>query len=373
MYLTILIPCLNEERTIEYCINKAKKFLKKLKKKSEILIVDNGSSDKTIAIAKKNGARVVSELRKGYGSALITGIKSARGEYIIMGDADGSYDFSNLTPFIKKFNQNFDVVCGNRFKGGIEKNAMPFLHKYLGNPVLSFLGRLLYSVNLGDFHCGLRGFKKSKIMSLNLKTTGMEFASEMLVKSGLKNLKICEVEVKLFKDKRNRKPHLKTWSDGWRHLTFLFFHAPKWLFLIPGIFLIILGLFLYIITAKGTFVVNTKINLDIFSLYAGCVMILIGSQLSLFGIFTKYLYKKNYELFYKINRFFLYSAFLILVLSIFGIYLSVNYWIKSNFNFVDYKLLGRYLITSGSMLLLGFQILSNLILFNFLRKNILHS
>jgi len=370
MYLSILIPCLNEEKTISYCINKAKKFLSKLKKKSEILIVDNGSTDKTIIIAKTNGARVIVENNKGYGSALKTGIKNARGKYIIMGDADGSYDFSNLNPFIEKFEQNFDVVCGNRFKGGIEKKAMPFLHKYLGNPVLSFLGRLFFSLNLGDFHCGLRGFKKSKILSLDLQTTGMEFASEMLAKSGLQNLRICEVNVKLYRDRRDRKPHLKTWSDGWRHLTFLFFHAPKWLFLIPGLLLVFIGLILYFLTIKGTFILNDEINLDIFSLYAGCIMVLIGSQLSIFGIFTKLLYKKNYQIFYKTNSILLYSAATFFLISIFGIYISLSYWVKYDYNFVDYKILGRYLISSGSLLLLSIQIFINLILFNFLKKNI---
>ncbi len=370
MYLTILIPCLNEEKTILYCINKAKKFLHKFKKKSEILIVDNGSSDKTIFIAKKNGARVVVEYNKGYGSALITGIKNARGKYIVMGDADGSYDFSSLNPFIEKFNENYDVVCGNRFKGGIEKNAMPFLHKYLGNPVLSFLGRLLFPIKLGDFHCGLRGFKRSKILSLDLQTSGMEFASEMLVKSGLNKFKICEVDVKLYKDKRDRKPHLKTWSDGWRHLTFLFFHAPKWLFIIPGLLLTLIGLTLYLLTIKGTFFLSDKINLDIFSLYAGCIMILIGSQLNIFGIFAKILSKKKQETFYKVNTILLYAATLFFLLSIFGIYISINYWLENNYNFVNYKILGRYLLTAGSLLLLSFQIFINLILFNFLRKNI---
>ena len=370
MYLSILIPCLNEEKTISYCINKAKKFLSSLNKKSEILIVDNGSTDRTISIAKKNGARVVLEKSKGYGSALITGIKNSKGKYIIMGDADGSYDFSNLNPFIKKFEQNFDVVCGNRFRGGIEKNAMPFLHKYIGNPILSYIGRLFFSLKLGDFHCGLRGFNRSKILSLDLHTTGMEFASEMLVKSGLQNLKICEVDVKLYKDKRDRKPHLKTWSDGWRHLTFLFFHAPKWLFFIPGLSLLFFGLFLYFLTIKGTFMLSTKMNLDIFTLYAGSIMILIGSQLCSIGIFAKLYNNKNYMVFDKVKKIFLFFAIICFLFSIFGIYISLNYWFENDYNFIDYKILGRYLITSGSLLLISFQLIINLLLFNFLRKNI---
>ena len=370
MYLSILIPCLNEEKTISYCINKAKKFLNSLSKKSEILIVDNGSTDRTINIAKKNGARVIVEKRRGYGSALIKGIKNCKGKYIIMGDADGSYDFSNLNPFIRKFEQNFDVVCGNRFKGGIEKNAMPFLHKYIGNPILSYIGRLFFSLKLGDFHCGLRGFNRSKILSLDLQTTGMEFASEMLVKSGLQNLKICEVNVKLHKDKRDRKPHLKTWSDGWRHLTFLFFHAPKWLFFIPGLSLLSIGLFLYFLTIKGTFMLSARMNLDIFTLYAGSIMILIGSQLCSIGIFAKLYNSKNHKIFDKVNKIFLSFAIICFLFSIFGVYFSLNYWYENDYNFIDYKILGRYLITSGSLLLISFQLFINLLLFNFLRRNI---
>jgi hypothetical protein len=198
----------------------------------------------------------------------------------------------------------------------------------------------------------------------------MEFASEMLVKSGLQNLKICEVDVKLYRDKRDRKPHLKTWSDGWRHLTFLFFHAPKWLFFIPGLSLLFIGLFLYFLTIKGTFMLSTKMSLDIFTLYAGSIMILIGSQLCSIGIFAKLYNNKNHKIFDKVNKIFLFFTIICFLFSIFGIYISLNYWFENDYKFIDYKILGRYLITSGSLLLISFQLIINLLLFNFLRKNI---
>jgi glycosyltransferase involved in cell wall biosynthesis len=369
MYLTILIPCLNEERTIVYCIKKAKKYLKNLKRKHEILIVDNGSDDKTVVKASKENVRIVIEKQKGYGNAILTGIKKAKGEYIIMGDADCSYDFSNLDQFLEKFREKYDVVCGNRFKGGIEKKAMPFLHQYFGNPVLSFIGRLFFSIKIGDFHCGLRGFNRSKILKLGLETSGMEFASEMLVKSSLNNLKICEVKVKLFRDKRNRKPHLNTWSDGWRHLTFLFFHAPTWLFIIPGLLLCFFGIIISYLTINETFVINTKIHLDIFSLFSGYVMLLIGLQLNIFGIYSKNLEeKKDFKNFLNLHKFIVYSLIFLFLASIYGIYFSINYWIDSDLNLVNYKKLGRYFVSSSFLLLLSFQIFIILLFFNFLKQ-----
>lgn len=221
--LSIVMPCLNEAETLETCIKKAQSFFDTLKVNGEIIIADNGSTDNSVEIAKANNAIVVHAKQKGYGSALKAGIESANGTYIIMGDADDSYDFSNLSPYLNKLREGYDLVMGNRFKGGIEKDAMPFLHKYLGNPVLSFIGRLFFKINISDFHCGLRGFSKVAYNKMNLKTSGMEFASEMVVKSRLNNLSITEVPTTLKKDGRSRKPHLKTWSDGWR--PFAFFNA----------------------------------------------------------------------------------------------------------------------------------------------------
>lgn len=220
MKLTILIPCLNEETTLEEVIKVAKKYLKrkKLDKVSEIIVCDNNSSDNSVSIAKKCGAKVVIEKNEGYGSTLINGIKHARGEFIIMGDADLSYDFNDLDPFIEKLEEGYDLVVGNRFKGGIEKGAMPFLHK-LGVPALSLFGNILFRTPIKDYHGGLRAFKRESILKLNLKSEGMEFASEMICVAQKSGLKLTEVPTKLYKDKRNRKSHIKTFKDGFRHLS----------------------------------------------------------------------------------------------------------------------------------------------------------
>lgn len=221
MELTILMPCLNEAETLETCIIKAKKFLKEHNIDGEVLIADNGSDDGSIQIAERLGARVVNASEKGYGSALIVGTKAAYGKYVIMGDADDSYNFLNLMPFVKKLREGYDLVMGNRFKGGIEKGAMPWSHRYIGNPILSFIGRLFFKSNIGDFHCGLRGYNRDKILALALHTTGMEYASEMVVMAELAEYKICEVATTLKKDGRSRPPHLRSIRDGWRHLKLL--------------------------------------------------------------------------------------------------------------------------------------------------------
>lgn len=240
--VTVLMPCLNEAETLATCIQKAQKYFIQNHLNGEVLIADNGSNDGSQEIATQLQARVVHIKDKGYGSALQGGIAAAQGEYIIMGDADDSYDFSNLTLFIDKLNEGYQLVMGNRFKGEIKDGAMPPLHRYLGNPVLTWIGRLFFTSPCGDFHCGLRGFRKDAIESLDLRTTGMEFASEMVVKASLYRLKITEVPITLYPDGRSRPPHLRSWRDGWRHLRFLLLFSPRWLFLYPGTFLILLGL-----------------------------------------------------------------------------------------------------------------------------------
>lgn len=222
MKLTILIPCLNEEETLDKVIKTAKKYIKrkKLENDCEILISDNGSTDNSINIAKKNKVRVIETNIKGYGSALINGIKNAKGKYIIMGDADMSYDFNDLDNFIYYLDKGYDLVVGNRFKGGIEKGAMSFSHK-IGVPFLSIIGNILFKTPIKDYHCGIRAFKKSKIKKLHLNCNGMEFASEMICKASIYNLKMIEIPTKLYKDQRNRKSHLKTIRDGFRHLFFM--------------------------------------------------------------------------------------------------------------------------------------------------------
>lgn len=240
--VTILMPCLNEAETLAICIQKAKTFLAENKIDGEILISDNGSTDGSQEIAIREGARVISVSEKGYGSALIGGCNEAKGKYVIMGDADDSYDFLNLMPFIEKLREGYELVMGNRFQGGIEDGAMPWLHRYIGNPVLSFVGRLFFKSKIGDFHCGLRGYNRESMLRLELKTPGMEYASEMVVMSELNHLRIAEVPTTLKKDGRSRAPHLRSFRDGWRHLKFLLTYAPNWLLLYPGTALLAIGL-----------------------------------------------------------------------------------------------------------------------------------
>ena len=276
--LSIIMPCLNEAETLATCIGKARDYLERHKIAGEVLIADNGSSDGSQEIATNSGARVVPIPERGYGSALRGGIAAAKGQYIIMGDADDSYDFTNLSPFLEKLRQGYDLVMGNRFQGGIKPGAMPVLHKHLGNPVLTWLGRLFFGSPCGDFHCGLRGFSKQAIEQLNLRTTGMEFASEMVVKASLYGLKITEVPTTLSPDGRSRPPHLKTWRDGWRHLRFLLMYSPRWLFLYPGLALMFLGF-----VATIWFVPQPRVHTLLYSATA----LIIGFQIVSFAVFTK--------------------------------------------------------------------------------------
>jgi len=285
--LSIVMPCLNEAETLEICIKKAKSYLKKNNIIGEIIIGDNGSTDGSQEIAINNGARVIDVSEKGYGNALKGGINAAKGKFVIMGDADDSYDFSNLNPFIEQLRNGFDLVMGNRFKGGIEKNAMPFLHKYLGNPVLSFLGKLFFGIwHINDFHCGLRGFSKESYKKMELITNGMEFASEFVVKASLNNMKLIEVPTTLSPDGRTRAPHLKTWPDGWRHLKFLLMYSPSWLFKFPGLIISLLSLILMsCIIIKPISIGN--ITLDINTAIYSSFSFLLGLQLIFFYYFAK--------------------------------------------------------------------------------------
>ena len=290
--LTILMPCLNEAETLEICIEKARTFLLKSGVFGEIVIADNGSTDGSQSIAEACGARVINVQTKGYGAALIEGTKHACGKYVIMGDADDSYDFLNLMPFIEKLREGFDLVMGNRFQGGIEPGAMPPLHRYLGNPVLSFVGRLFYSSSISDFHCGLRGYNRESMLSLHLKTTGMEYASEMVVQSTLHNFKIAEVPTTLKKDGRSRPPHLRSWHDGWRHLKFLLMHSPNWLFFYPGFILLIIGLMGFV-PLLFTDISIGSVNFGIPSLLFFAAFIIIGFTITSFGYLTRLFAKQS--------------------------------------------------------------------------------
>lgn len=284
--LTILLPCLNEEKTLGICITKAKDFLERYRITGEILIADNGSTDNSASIAEHLGARVIHVSEKGYGAALLAGITAAKGKYVIMGDADDSYDFSALDRYVDALRQGFHLVMGNRFKGGIAPGAMPFLHKYLGNPVLSWLGRIFYKIPVRDFHCGLRAFDAEAMRGIGLRIQGMEFASEMVVKSALNGLTITEVPTKLAKDGRDRKPHLRTFRDGWRHLCFLLALTPKWLFFYPGLFLTLLGLLLIALLAGSPRMLG-GVMLDGKTFIFGCMSLLIGLQSITFGLILR--------------------------------------------------------------------------------------
>ena len=283
--LTILMPCLDEAETIASCIDEARAFLERAGVGGEVLIADNGSTDGSIGIAEAHGARVVRVGTRGYGAALQEGIRAARGTYVIMGDADGSYDFAHLEPFVERLRGGSDLVVGNRFQGGIAPRAMPPLHRYLGNPVLSFIGRLLFTIPIGDFHCGLRGFRRDRMLELGLRTPGMEFASEMIVRASLREYAIAEVPTTLSPDGRSRPPHLRTWRDGWRHLRFLLLLSPRWLFLYPGLMLFAIGAIGQAAILTGPIAV-VRVVLDIHTmLFAGGAMI-VGLQIVLFGVFV---------------------------------------------------------------------------------------
>lgn len=284
--LTIAMPCLNEAETLEVCIRKARTWLEANKVSGEIVIADNGSTDGSQQIATKAGARVVPVEARGYGAALMGGIAAARGKYVIMGDADDSYDFSNLGPFLDKLRQGFELVMGNRFRGGIKPGAMPPLHRYLGNPVLTGIGRLFFRSPCGDFHCGLRGFDRESILKLDLRTTGMEFASEMVVKATLHKLRVTEVPTTLSPDGRSRPPHLRSWRDGWRHLRFLLMYSPRWLFLYPGLLLMFAGFIFGALLLRGPVVVG-DIAFDRQTLLYAAVAIILGFQAVSFAVFTK--------------------------------------------------------------------------------------
>ena len=285
--LTILMPCLNEAETIAACVKKASNYLSMSNIRGEILIADNGSTDGSREIAQGLGARVVSISERGYGAALIGGIGAARGRFVIIGDADDSYDFSQLDGFVTKLREGYDLVMGNRFKGGIESGAMPPLHRWLGNPLLSFIGRIFFKAELGDFHCGLRGFNTSAIRNLKLRSRGMEFASEMVVRCRLARMRIAEVPTTLKKDGRSHPPHLRTWRDGWRHLRFLLIFSPRWLFFYPGLALLILGIAISILLLPGPVYITPNISLDIHSFLVSAVTVLIGMQCISFAVVVR--------------------------------------------------------------------------------------
>jgi len=284
--LTILMPCLNEAETLEVCIRKAKGWLQNSGLNGEIVIADNGSTDGSQAIAESLGARVVNVKQKGYGSALFHGAEASNGEWIIMGDSDDSYNFGDLNAFTNKLGEGFDLVMGNRFLGGISEGAMPWKNKYIGNPILTWIGRLLFKCPAKDFHCGLRGFRKDAFKRMDLRTTGMEFASEMVIKANLFDMKIAEVGTTLSKDGRSRPPHLKPWRDGWRHLRFMMLFSPRWLFVVPGAALALIAGAAYFLLLLSPVQIGDVV-FDIHTLFFTQAALQLGVMSMLFGVITR--------------------------------------------------------------------------------------
>jgi glycosyltransferase involved in cell wall biosynthesis len=283
--LSVVMPCLNEAETLAACIAKARRALEVLGVAGEIIVADNGSTDGSAEIAAHLGARVVRVAARGYGNALIGGIRAARGRFVVMGDADDSYDFAEIGAFLEKLRDGYDLVMGNRFRGGIKPGAMPALHRYLGNPVLTALGRLFFRAMAKDFHCGMRGLRRDAALRMKLRTSGMEFASEMVVKATLLGMKVAEVPTTLSPDGRSRLPHLRTWRDGWRHLRFLLLHAPRWLFLYPGALLMLIGI------ASGAWLLPGPrsvhgVRFDVGTLLYSGAAVVLGFQAMAFAVFS---------------------------------------------------------------------------------------
>jgi glycosyltransferase involved in cell wall biosynthesis len=362
--LSILMPCLNEAETLEICIHKAQKSLRELDIAGEVIIADNGSTDGSQDIATRMGARVVPVAAKGYGSALMGGIMAAHGVYIIMGDADDSYDFSNLGPFVEKLRGGWDLVMGNRFQGGIKPGAMPPLHKYFGNPALTWIGQLFFSSPAGDFNCGLRGFRRESILKLDLQTTGMEFAGEMVVKASIYKLRVAEVPTVLSPDGRSRPPHLRTWRDGWRNLRFMLVYSPRWLFLYPGAALMIWGLIIVVWLLPGTQKIGS-ISFDVHTLLYGAIAIIIGFQAVTFAFFTKIfaISEKFLPEDPKLNKIFRYVTletglivgFTLILIGIVGSFLSLTIWSQTAFGSLDPSKTLRLVIPSLTCLTVGLQ------------------
>ncbi len=363
--LTILMPCLNEAETLGICIEKALGFLRRSGISGEVLIADNGSSDGSQEIAARLGARVTHVPEKGYGAALIAGIAAARGRYVIMGDSDDSYDFSVLDPFIAKLRDGFDLVMGNRFKGGIAPGAMPPLHRYLGNPVLSTIGRIFFASPIRDFHCGLRGFSRDAMAALELRAPGMEFASEMVVKATMRGLRIAEVPTTLSPDGRSRPPHLRSWRDGWRHLRFLLIFCPRWLFFYPGALLFALGALVMALLLPGPVSLGA-VTLDVHSLLYASGAVVMGFQAMQFWVFARLygavtgLLPEAERLNRALSRFGLEAA-LLLAGAIFLLGLALGGWSLAQWGARDFGTLQgagvmRMAIASVTAMLIGLQL-----------------
>ena len=362
--LSIVMPCLNEGETLQICIEKAQRALDEYQIAGEIIVADNGSTDGSQQIAVQVNAHLVKIEKKGYGHALMGGILAARGKYVLMGDADDSYDFSNSPRFLEKLREGYDLVIGNRFRGGITPGAMPFLHQYFGNPTLSWIGRLFFQCPTGDIYCGLRAFNREAILAMNLRTTGMEFAIEMIVKATLLGLRVGEVPTTLSPDGRSRPPHLRTWRDGWRTVRFMLLYSPRWLFLYPGILLMLVGVAVGGWLLPGPRTVG-QVILDAHTLLYAAVAVLLGFQSACFSLFAKTfaiaegLLPKDTLL----DRFFhiftletgLTVGVLLIIAGLGGSMYALNAWRVHDFGPLDFSTTLRIVIPSATAIALGFQ------------------
>lgn len=362
--LTILMPCLNEAETIAICIKRAQKLLDDHSIDGEILISDNGSTDGSQEIANRLRARVIHCPVRGYGAALQHGIENAKGRYILMGDSDDSYHFDEALPMLEKLRDGYDVCMGTRLKGKIMPSAMPFLNRYLGNPVLTAVGRVFFKTGMSDFHCGMRAFERSKILALGLVTIGMEWASEMIIKARLMGLKMTEAPITLYKDGRSRPPHLRRWRDGWRHLRFMLLHSPFWLFIIPGLIMSLTGLIGGAALTSGTITIG-NIGFDVHSLLVMAFLLIAGFQTIFVGFFAK-IYAHNSgilpyddKLFEIVSRFslekLLIISLLIGVIGMAGFVWSVYGWYKIGFAELNYQITMRQLLPSLSLISISIQ------------------
>lgn len=360
--ISIVIPCLNEARTIRTCVLKALKAIDELQITGEVVVADNGSSDGSAQIAREAGARVVEISGNGYGLAIQGGVAASKGRFILMADGDDSYNFLEIKPFFDAWKEGAEFVMGNRFKGTIDQDAMPLLHRYLGNPVLSFIGRLFFRNQFGDFHCGMRGFTREAYDKMELTTAGMEFASEMVVKASLLNLRSAEVPVHLYKDGRGRPPHLNTWADGWRHLRFLLLFSPRWLFFYPGLVFIFLGLLFSSLLLRSV-VPFQSVKLDVSTLLYANALILIGSQMIAFYLLSQAFARREglniqsgFRLdWFRLERGLILSGLFILI----GFWLSCSalvYWEGQRYGPLNPQIVLRKVIPAVTCLLLGFQV-----------------
>ncbi len=361
--VSFVIPCLNEERTIAQCVGWARRYLQESGTLGEVVVVDNGCTDGSAALAMAAGARIVSVAEKGYGAALMGGIVAARGRFVVMGDADASYDFRLSGPLIAGLRAGKKLMVGNRFQGGIAPGAMPPLHRYLGNPVLSFLGRLFFKIPVGDFHCGLRAFDRQAILALDLRTTGMEFASEIIVRAALAGLPIGEAPLPLAKDGRDRKSHMRSWRDGWRHLRFLLLYSPRWLYLYPGIAMIVFGVLIAGLLLPGPFMITPQVGLDVHTLLVGALSILVGVQSITFALLARqYAVKQgilppthNWLDAVTVERLLL-AALVVLLIGTGGIVYAMQLWSSVHFGALDYRNVMRIMIVATTGIVGGLQL-----------------